>query len=144
MRKKMKNGILFSWCWFSSLRTVHRAGLNHHFLVSTLGLLWPLHSWTPDPSCCCSSVAKSCLPFVTPWAVACQAPLSMGFPRQEYFLLQGIFPTQRLNPSLLNWQEDSLPLSHRGSPKWKKADPISHVLYDSFYMNYPEWGNPQR
>ena len=22
--------------------------------------------------------------FVTPWTVACQAPLSMGFPRQEY------------------------------------------------------------
>ena len=22
--------------------------------------------------------------FVTPWVVACQAPLSMGFPRQEY------------------------------------------------------------
>ena len=22
--------------------------------------------------------------FVTPWTVACQVPLSMGFPRQEY------------------------------------------------------------
>ena len=22
--------------------------------------------------------------FATPWAVACEAPLSMGFPRQEY------------------------------------------------------------
>ena len=44
--------------------------------------------------------------FATPGAVSCQAPLSMGFPRQEYwsgyhFLLQGIFPTQGLNPSLL-------------------------------------------
>ena len=44
--------------------------------------------------------------FVTPWNVSCQAPLSMGFPRQKYwsgchFLLQGIFPTQGLNPSLL-------------------------------------------
>ena len=34
--------------------------------------------------------------FATPWAVAHQAPLSMGFPRQEYwmechFLLQGFF-----------------------------------------------------
>ena len=33
-----------------------------------------------------------------------------------HFLLQGIFLTQRLNPSLLHWQEDSLPLSHQGSP----------------------------
>ena len=35
--------------------------------------------------------------FAIPWTVACQAPLSMGFPRQEYqsgFLLQRIFPTQ--------------------------------------------------
>ena len=32
-----------------------------------------------------------------------------------HFLLQGIFPTQRLNLSLLCWQEDSLPLSHLGS-----------------------------
>ena len=45
----------------------------------------------------------------TPWAVAHQVPLSVGFPRQEYysgyhFLLQGIFPTHRLNPCLLHWQ----------------------------------------
>ena len=42
----------------------------------------------------------------TKWTVACQIPLPMGFPRQEYgvgshFLLQGIFPTQGLNPSLV-------------------------------------------
>ena len=41
-----------------------------------------------------------------PWTVARQAPLSMGFFRQEYwvgchFLLQRIFPTQGLNPCLL-------------------------------------------
>ena len=28
---------------------------------------------------------KSCLTLVTPWTVACQAPLSMRFPRQEYW-----------------------------------------------------------
>ena len=43
--------------------------------------------------------------FVIPWMVARQAPLSMGFSRQEYqvgynFLLQGIFPTQESNPCL--------------------------------------------
>ena len=52
---------------------------------------------------CCRSVVSN---FATPWTVARQAPLSMGFPRQEYwsglpFLLQGIFPTQGLNPCLL-------------------------------------------
>ena len=30
-------------------------------------------------------VAKSCLTLVTPWTVAHQAPLSMGFSRQEYW-----------------------------------------------------------
>ena len=30
-------------------------------------------------------VTKSCLPFVTLWTVAFPAPLSMGFPRQEYW-----------------------------------------------------------
>ena len=31
----------------------------------------------------CQSVSHVIL-FMTPWAVACQAPLSMGFSRQEY------------------------------------------------------------
>ena len=51
--------------------------------------------------------------FVTPWTVAHQAPLSMGFSKQGYwvgscFLLQGIFRSPAL-------QADSLPLSHQGS-----------------------------
>ena len=54
-------------------------------------------------------VAKLCPTLATPWTVALQPPLSMGFPRQEYrvgchFLLQGIFPTQGSNPSPLHWQ----------------------------------------
>ena len=53
--------------------------------------------------------------FATLWTVACQAPLTMEFSRQEYwsglpFLLQGIFLTQASNPHLLDWQADSLPL----------------------------------
>ena len=55
-------------------------------------------------------VAKSCLTFATPWTVACQAPLSMGFSRQEYgvgchFLLQGIFLTQEPNLGLLHCRQ---------------------------------------
>ena len=30
-------------------------------------------------------VAKSCLTLATPWTVDHQAPLSVGFPRQEYW-----------------------------------------------------------
>ena len=32
---------------------------------------------------CGGLVAKSCPTLVTPWTVACQAPLSMGFSRKE-------------------------------------------------------------
>ena len=52
----------------------------------------------------------------TPWTVVCQAPLSMGFPRQEYwsglpFSSLGDLPNSGLNLCLLYWQADSLPLS---------------------------------
>ena len=65
-------------------------------------------------------VAKSCRTLETPWIVACQAPLSVEFSRQEYwsglsFPLPGDLPNQGSNPSLLHWQADSLPLSHLGS-----------------------------
>ena len=33
-----------------------------------------------------------------------------------HFRLQGVFPTQGLNPRLLHWQVDSLPLSYLGHP----------------------------
>ena len=58
--------------------------------------------------------------FATKWTVDSQAPLSMGFPRKEYwsachFLLQWMFPAQGSNSYLLHWQADSLPLCHRKS-----------------------------
>ena len=60
--------------------------------------------------------------FVTLWVVACQAPLSMGFPSKNigvgyHFLLQGVFLTQGSNLRLPHWQEHSLPLSHLRSIK---------------------------
>ena len=66
-------------------------------------------------------VTKSCPNLVTPWTVASQAPLSMGFSRQEYwsglpFLLQGIFPTQRLNPGLLHCRQILYQLIYLGIP----------------------------
>ena len=60
---------------------------------------------------------------VSPWTVPYQSPLSMGFSRQEYwsglhFLLQRIFLTQGLNPRLLHWQAESLPLAPPGKPSY--------------------------
>ena len=36
------------------------------------------------PICCRFLVAKLCPTCVTLWTVACQVPLSVGFPRQEH------------------------------------------------------------
>ena len=66
----------------------------------------------------CSVVTDS---FLTPWTIALQAPLSMGFPRQEYqselpFPSPRDLPDPGIEPLSLFWQADSLPLSHLGSP----------------------------
>ena len=54
--------------------------------------------------------------FVTPWTVARQTPLSMGFPRQKYWSGLPFPPPGDLpDPHLLPWQVDSLPLSHQGN-----------------------------
>ena len=59
---------------------------------------------------------------MTPWTVAGQVPLSVGFSRQEYrsgllFPSPGDLPNnQESNLHLLHWQADSLSLSHQGSP----------------------------
>ena len=62
--------------------------------------------------------------FATPWTVACKAPLSMGFSRQEYwsglpYPLPGDPPDSRIelsSPETPALQADSLLLSHPGSP----------------------------
>ena len=58
--------------------------------------------------------------FVIPWTVAPQAPLSMGFSKQEYwtdlpFPSLGYLPDPGIKPVSPAFQADSLPLSHWGS-----------------------------
>ena len=55
----------------------------------------------------CAQLLNHVQLFATPWTVAHQAPLPVGFPRQHtgvgcHVLLQGIFPTQGSNPHLLH------------------------------------------
>ena len=75
------------------------------------------------PCCCCSRLfAKSCLTLAAPWTVACQDPLSMRFPRQEYwsglqFPVPGGLPNPGIKPCLLHWQADSLLLGYLGRPQ---------------------------
>ena len=58
---------------------------------------------------------------VSPCIIACQPPLSMGFPRQEYwsefpFPSPGDLPHPGIKPESPAGQVDSLSLSHLGSP----------------------------
>ena len=64
---------------------------------------------------------KFCLTLATTWTVACQAPLSMGFSRQEYW--SGLpFPSPRELPDPKNWtqslalQADALPTKLHRNP----------------------------
>ena len=66
-------------------------------------------------------VANMCLTLASSWTVACQAPLSMAFFRQEYwsglpFPSPGDLPNSVIEPVSPALQADSLPLSHQGSP----------------------------
>ena len=59
--------------------------------------------------------------FATPWIVALQAPLSMGFSRQDYwsglpFPSPGHLPNPGTEPTSPALQADSLPQSHWGRP----------------------------
>ena len=70
---------------------------------------------------CCCLVAKSCLAFCDPWTIACQAPLSLGFPRQEYW--SGLLgpsvddlPEPGIKPASPVLQADSLPSEPPGKP----------------------------
>ena len=68
----MASPMQWIWVWIGSRSLMDREACN----------LWGhklRHKWTE-----LTWVAKSCVTiFVTPWTVALQAPLSMGFPRQE-------------------------------------------------------------
>ena len=80
---------------------------------------WPLTC--PDTwGCVCTCVLRGVWLFATLWSVAHQAPLTMGFPRQEYWVL---FPPPggssqprdgtHVSPlHLLHWQTGYLLLSH--------------------------------
>ena len=83
------------------------------YTPTCMSLTTKLRSW--DDCFSCSVVSNS----ATPWTIAHQAPLSIGFPRQEYWSVL-LFPSPRdlSDPGIEcvfpAWQVDSLPLSHLG------------------------------
>ena len=85
-------------------------------------------------SCCCGLVAKLCSTLVIPWAIAHQAPPSMGFPRQEYWSelplpSPGDLPKPGIEPVSPALQADSSPVNHPES--------LQPVVKDSKIIKFP-------
>ena len=86
---------------------------------------------------------------VTPWTVACQAPLSMEFSRQEYWNRlpfpspKGDLPTNLPNPGIEPrspaLQADSLPAEPQGKPKNTGVNSLS-LLQQIFPAQKSNWG----
>ena len=79
----------------------------------------------------CFSQVRLC----DPWAVACQAPLSMEI---FHALLQGILPTQGSKPGLLrllHWQAGSLQQSPAGKPDIHCSQ-VEEELYASVWLSH--------
>ena len=86
--------------------------------------------------------------FATPWTIAPQAPLSMGFSRQDYWSVllcpspgdlpdPGVEPVSPVTPAL---QADSLPLSHWGSPPLVRYDCRWTALSFAHFLKSPLTG----
>ena len=80
-------------------------------------------------------VVKSCLTLATPWTVACQAPLPMGFSRHEYW--SGLpfpspvdLPIPRIEPWSPALQVDSLLTELQEKPFETLTAPFSFVWHD--------------
>ena len=69
------------------------------------------------------------------WTVACQALLSMGFSRQEYwsglpFPPPGDLPDPRIKPGSSKLQADSLPSELPRQPPSKQSNSLTHLIYN--------------
>ena len=81
---------------------------------------------------------------MTPWTVARQAPLSMGFPKQEYwsglpFPSPGDFPDPWIKPTSSALQADSLPSEPPGKLKNTALGSLS-LLQGIFPIQESNWG----
>ena len=109
-------------------------GLNPHPLHWQVDSLPLSHQGSPALlflllHVCVQSLSRAWY-FATLWTVACQAPLSMGFPKPRILEWVAIsscresFQLRESNPRLLHWQADSVTPSHWGS------------LFSSLYLYY--------
>ena len=86
-------------------------------------------------------VSQSCTTLVTPWTVASQAPLSIGFSRQEYwnglpFSSPGDLTDPGIKPRSSALHADSLLTELPGKPsfEYKRPKDIDFVLIHHFIL----------
>ena len=99
------------------------SSLHHHSHSEAIILM--IREAQEHRMCMRAKSLQLCLTFCNPVDCTCQAPLSIGFSRQEYCmgcdaLLQEIFLTQGSNPHLSHlqhWQAGSLPLVPPKKPR---------------------------
>ena len=89
-------------------------------ILLVLSFVCYIYQWSVTSLCQCVILCHVRL-FVTPWTVAYQAPLSMRFPRQEYwselsFFSPGDLPDAGVEPGSPALQVDSLPSEPPGKP----------------------------
>ena len=87
---------------------------------------------------CCSPVWL----FATPWTVACQAPLSMEFSRQEYwsalpFPSPGDLPNPGIEPRSPVLQADSLPSKPASPIKYGERNQINRTKMPLYFQTQP-------
>ena len=115
-------------------RSIYVNWMNHaNTILAVICFLAVIYILMYKTSCCCSClVAKSWS--VTLWSVACQAPLSMRFPRQEHrsglpFPSPRDFPKPGIKPTPPALQVNSLPLCH-----WEDYALILHYLLSAAHF----------
>ena len=123
-----------------------RNGIAASYLSSSFSILRKFHL-VFYVLCCAQSLSHVQL-FVTPWTVACQAPLSMGLSRQEYwsglpFPPPGDLPNQGNEPRFPTLQGNSLPAEPPGKPCFPQyctsfnsiqGFPFLHILANSCFL----------
>ena len=123
--KKFKNK--FSGDFFSQISTQSVMDMGFWRVLWVPQFPWTLLAevWKVSPvplrfACLLSRLSRVGL-FATPWTVACRAPLSMGFSRQEYWNRlprppPGDLPDPGIEPASLGLQVDSSPAKPPGKP----------------------------
>ena len=91
-------------------------------VIRTITIIWVHVHWK-------KASAESCPNLAIPWTVACQAPLTTGFSRQEnwsglLFPSPGELPNPGTEPKTPTLQADALPTELHGKPLFTEEFPI--------------------